>query len=265
MGKPRHIMLDEHGGKLLDAIRSRRDILRSLNLGPRTKPELVDECDVSRSTIDRGIGTLEDVGVVVRTDGRYKLTLFGRVVFRDFGLMLERLNRLSRVRHFINDIDGHADVDADLFDRAEIQLSKGLSIAPVPDTFREASELRIVDPPFFLVVLGLASESGPPIDGTVTVFLRSEVLAEVVSYNPSLIETYIGREIALYELSDPPPFSFALLERSTHDSVCLILGNRREGLAIIENQAPDAVTWGEALFEETTDTARQVGVKSITN
>lgn len=256
----------DNGGGLLDVLRSRKDILQTIKQGPMSKPELVDACDVSRSTIDRGIGTLESAGVVTRGDrGRYELTLFGRVLLRELGRALDRMDRLNEVGPFLEEIDGHAGIDAEFFDDAAIQFSKGVGIATIIETFHGATDLRIVDPPFYLVFLWLASESGPPVDGEVAMFLRDDVLAEVSTYNPSLVETYVERDIDIFELTDPPPFSFALVDRSSQDSVCLILGNRKEGLAVIETQSSEAVAWGRDLFEETAEAAKPVTVETIQN
>lgn len=254
--------LHTDGAELLDDLLSRRDLLECLEGGSHSKPELTEACGVSRSTVDRGIGTLERAGVVTRgMRGQYELTLFGRIIAREFDRALDRMGQLADVRTFVEtlaDLPDGPEMDAGLFDEANVHHGDGMGVTTAIEAFRDATELRIVDPPFALVVLGLAPHDGASIADQVGVFLRNGVLAELKTHGAGLFETYTEHGIDLYEIDDGLPFSFALVDRAGDRTLVLILGDGHDGMALVETAGPAALEWGKALYDRVVEGAEAV-------
>lgn len=253
MGVP---VTHSEGSHLLGILLTRRDLIQCLRRGPHSKPELVEACQVSRSTVDRGIGTLEDSGVVER-EGRYKLSLFGSIVASEFQRGYERMDSLVRIREFLQDLDGAA-VDAALFDEADIAATDGIGIGPLLEILDGATAVRFVDPPFALVALGLAGEGATIPSATVSVLIRSVVLEEVREFNPSLMAGFADNDVEIRKYDGSFPFSFALVERDGETSLCLVLWSEQRGMALVETINPAALAWGEARYEEALATCNPV-------
>lgn len=255
------------GSHLLGTLLARRDLVECLQADPRTKPELTDHCGVSRSTVDRGVATLFDAGIVRKgSDGRYELTLFGSIVEREFDHCFERMNRLADVREFLEDLDSETDPDrlpvaADLFEGAEITYTEGIGVEQVLETLAGANSVRLVDPPFTLLILGLASNGGSHQPTSVTVLVRDEVLEEVERFDPELLERFVKNDIRIQQYKGSLSFAFALVERDGDTSLCLILWSDQRGMAIVETATEVAVEWGETRYAEALTAAEPLGKK----
>ncbi|MFC6716634.1 hypothetical protein ACFQGT_01985 [Natrialbaceae archaeon GCM10025810] len=67
------------GPHIVEPLSHRRDLLERLLEGPATKPVLVDDLDCFRSTVDRAVRELEDLGFVAREGGTHRITAAGRL------------------------------------------------------------------------------------------------------------------------------------------------------------------------------------------
>lgn len=253
------------GCDLLDLFLSRRDLVAPIARRPRSKPELVEASERSRSTVDRGVGALERAGIVSRNSkGRYDLTLFGTVVHRELERTLAHIETLAEIRTFIDDAATDVDLDPALFDESDINYTEGLGISTALDTFADATAVQLVDPPFGLVFLGLGGQDWPRIGTDVTVVLRRDVIGEISSYNPTLLDSYLERDIGLYETEVHLSFSFAMVAEGLQRSLCLMLGNGQDGMVFVESASPSALEWGEALYSRTTANAREISPNTAT-
>jgi predicted transcriptional regulator len=79
------------GDGVADAVRTlldRREFVEALREGPKDKRTLVEETDVSRSTVSRAVRELEATRLVERTNGTYRTTAFGDVLAEEFASLL---------------------------------------------------------------------------------------------------------------------------------------------------------------------------------
>lgn len=250
---------DGESSKLLEVFLSRQDLIEAVTREPRSKPQLVEASGRSRSTVDRGVRTLEKAGIMTReSNGQYELTLFGTVLTREVERTLGRLGALARIRSFFDDAALTAHLDPALFEGATIETSDGLGISAALASFADATEVRLVDPPVGIAFLGIVEHAGPSLAAETTVVVRSDVLTEIAEYNPRIVEAYREQGIELYETDDHLPFSFALLSHDGRPSLCLILGTGHDGLVLVETAAPTAVAWGESRYEQSLANARAV-------
>lgn len=113
-------------GELLSLIGRRADLLAAILGGPATKPDLVEDLDVSRSTVDRAVRELEDADLIERTNGGIEITLLGRLSFASY---LKHRREIARVMEF-SDLLVHLD-----------------SSAPLPHSFLVGADLYRPDPP----------------------------------------------------------------------------------------------------------------------
>lgn len=236
--------------RLLKSLLSRRELLACLAGGPHTKPELVAECGVSRSTIDRSLDALAETGVVAGgSQSRYELTLFGEVVVREFERMLYRLERLSAVRELITEIGIETGADAGLFEDATFRPVEGIGVNGTLELFVDATEVRVVDPSFPLVYMALLSGTDPFDGAETTLLVHGDVVAELSALGWESIADALPPAVEIRKLDRPLPFSFALVGTAEGRALHLLLRDRFEGTTIVEMSTPTAIEWGEALYE----------------
>ncbi|MEF8900572.1 MAG: hypothetical protein V5A25_05065 [Halovenus sp.] len=177
---------------------------------------------------------------------------------REFEQSLAHMDTLASVRDLITDAASEAGVDATLFEEATIHHSAGVSIATALEVFTDATELRMVNPSFSLIFMGLSSDSPMLSDGEVTALVQRDMLTELTALSPGTAETYLRTETDPYEFDGDLPFSFALVDRPAGRSLCLILGDDRNGMAVVETDTDAAIEWGTELYERVLEDARPV-------
>lgn len=238
---------------LLNTLLPRHEIIECLEEKPKTKPELTRECEVSRSTINRGINSLLDAGIVERIEGsRYELTLYGSILHRDVDRLLDRFRTLSEVRTLLTEVGKATDLQAELFDDATIRPPEGMGITAAIDAFKGADRLRIVDPPFGVVYMLVAAK--PDLLGEIdtTILVRDEMVAEIASIDSLLDGSTPQGDVELRRTEDELPFSVALAQHGSHTVLYLVLQNRQGGIAVVRTEADRAVRWGKDLYERLT-------------
>lgn len=98
-----HSMEDVAG----DAVRTlleRRKLVRALRDGAEDKRTLVDELDVSRSTVSRALRDLQAQHLVERANGRFQTTAYGDLLADEFESMLETASSAWNVRGVLDQI-----------------------------------------------------------------------------------------------------------------------------------------------------------------
>ncbi|MFC6726607.1 hypothetical protein ACFQE1_20005, partial [Halobium palmae] len=69
--------------RVRDVLAKRAPVLRTLADESARKPSLVDRLDCSRSTVDRAVADLIEIGFVSEEGGRYAATTAGRLALRE--------------------------------------------------------------------------------------------------------------------------------------------------------------------------------------
>ena len=136
--------------RLRTVLANRADVLRTLLDGPATKPELVDSLDAARSTIDRAISDLTDVGCIEATRGQYRTTAAGRTALEEYESYVEGTQAIHRATDFLNGLTANASVPTDLLRGCEITLAEGhapdTALRPSIELLKQATELRGLAP-----------------------------------------------------------------------------------------------------------------------
>ncbi len=76
-------------------------VLKALRERPRRQCELVDTCGLSRSTVHRALDGLEERGWVCSEDGKYRLTVGGRLVLDQYEALETAIERVNEWGSFL--------------------------------------------------------------------------------------------------------------------------------------------------------------------
>ncbi|WP_373188553.1 hypothetical protein [Halolamina sp.] len=99
-------------GDRLDAVLTKRHFyLRALIQQPRSKRDLEDELEGSRSTLDRALRDLADADLATYEDGVWKPTPLGRCIYQTREAYLDRLENLAEAAPLFNEFSSRSPVD----------------------------------------------------------------------------------------------------------------------------------------------------------
>ncbi|WP_435124599.1 helix-turn-helix transcriptional regulator [Halobaculum sp. D14] len=106
-----------------DVLAKRRDCLDALADGPVEKRDLVDRLDTPRTTLDRAVGELTDVGLAEAANGGYRATTFGREALAVHDDYRSRLGGLTDAAELLDALPADTALCADFLDGADVHLS----------------------------------------------------------------------------------------------------------------------------------------------
>ena len=242
----------------------RVDALRALREGPADRDDLRTATDASKATVARLLNEFEDRNWVAHEGGEYELTDSGEFVAEEFLRLIDRMETEHALRNvwqwFPTDLHG---CTMSLFADAVITPPESNPYEPLPrnaELLGSASTLRLIS-------------KRTPKPGTHDLVLRNAATGMETELNyPSTVIDY------MLDVVDRSVIEAAVesghLTVSVHDSLptdaAVALFDDRvavwprddEGTVriMVDTDAPEAVAWGESLYEEVRADARPVDV-----
>lgn len=236
-----------------DTVARRRDVLAELST-PRTKPELVDRLDASRSTVDRAVDALISQGFVERRDSEYVATYAGTAAASAYEQFLQRLESLAAVQPVLGVLAPDIDIPPAVFDGATVRES-----AP------EAPEVPVEDSIELVVGSSVFRGTAPAIlsryldvflelvdSGTELELVLTAAVAEQLetTYPDSLATLEDEADISLYVTEQSLPYAVWSAERP-EGTVSGLIAYGENGLAgIISNDTPAMNEWATEQYEQ---------------
>ena len=114
---------DKVDPELVSVINRRFDVLSALE-GGRDKRDLVDELDISRSTINRAVRQLESLGLVTRGNG-YRQTVGGRLVADVYDGFVGELADVMALEELLQSLPPGAPMSTAMVRDADVERSSG--------------------------------------------------------------------------------------------------------------------------------------------
>jgi predicted transcriptional regulator len=213
--------------EFVDVLLRRSEVIESLLESPMDKPALVDNLDLSRSTVDRAVSELQSLTLVAHSDDGVESTVCGRLAVEEYR-QLE-----ARVTDLWSETDEHS----------------------VPGT-RLTELLRGVDR---ITCLGRANSYAPAITVIHTLVVKEGVRMEAVfptellefqrSANLEKLTQIIEQEHSEMFIVEETPFGLFIGETGDKTWVCLGVHDGENNLkGVIVNTSAEAVKWGERTY-----------------
>lgn len=242
---------------LLNTVLTHREVLESLLSAPMTKPELVDECDVSRSTIDRWLRELQESDLVHRPADRFELTLFGRLVTREQAQLQSRFDQLFDLRGPLMRLSNEANIDSEVFENAEIDSYTCGSLNLGQELLTDPGRVKLIASDI-APVYSLFLFNDPHPDLVLEVVLDSGLISQIKDYVLNQQMPLLAmQDVEVYEVEESPPFCLLLFEREESSIVYLIFGGVDTTVGVVKNAFPAAVAWGETTYRNYRDRAKE--------
>lgn len=250
---------------VVEVLSRRYAVLDTLATSPQQVRDLTDELEASRSTVSRALRDLEEADLVERTDDGYRANLVGQLALSLTREYYERIGDLSRLGVALEPLPP----DAPLPPEAVVGGEAFLATSPDPyrpdevvlEAFRSATRLRYV---YRLLtdarLLRLSHEHLLEEDLTIEPITTPEMVAHLREEFPEkFAEALATGRYHLRVANDLPPFGLVLPECDGETTLLIGIGRPSGGVeALIRNDTPEAVAWGEAYYEEIRARSRPV-------
>lgn len=257
------------GRRLRDVLRKRETVLRALGERPARKPALVDRLDVSRSTVDRAIADLDDVGLVDTVDGAYTLSKTGELALRVRDEYVERTDRIGEAEPLLKALDPEAPFDPVILDGANVVLADPRTpegaLATVAAGFDEADSLRGFAPVVKSNYASILREHvAHGLD--VEIIVERDVLdsmAAVTKTRPELAELFASESVTVLVTDESLPYALWVTTGEGGSRAGLTVHDAGGVLGVIDNDREVAVEWCRDLYERIRSTSSVLGADDL--
>lgn len=254
----------DRGSDLLETLVVRRETVATLAAEDGVSVrDLEGHVDVSRATAHRVLTRLHEAGVVERTDGGYALTSFGDAVAVELATYADRVRIASEVRPLLA-ILARASVPFDLDWFADVtvtEATKGNPYAPIERVealVAETSNEHVLNNGLVAPqrVLERARARAPDEVLGHTMVLDDPTLDRYREHYPAIIEESFECDHANAYVTEDVPLDLTLFD----DRVVIPLFAQNTGAVsvLFDTDDPDAMAWGEAVFDNCRDGADPV-------
>ncbi|MFC7200207.1 helix-turn-helix transcriptional regulator [Halospeciosus flavus] len=235
--------------EVVEMLARRSEILRTARDGPRPKRALVEDHDVSRSTVDRAVRELESAGFLERRDGDVSLTLSGRLALDGYEELVDALTGLNEAEPILETLPADTSFCVELLRGATVVESEPHAphrpVSVLDDILQQST-----------TVLSYSTMVVPElVERYRDVALGGDCSLEVVA-NPPVVDTLVtdyaepldeaiqSGNVELYETANEGPrYSFLVADRGGDDWVGATLHGERGITGVLENDRDEAVEW----------------------
>lgn len=239
---------------LISTVARRERLLAALHESPLAKCDLVRLLDVSRSTVDRAVRSLESEKLVERRDEGYGLTLVGRLVYEEYRGFAERTAGLLCAAPGLDMLPVDTAFDPASLVGADLTLAERATPYRPGDRHLEliddAERVRLLSTAISPRYVEVVREAVVERETTVHLGVTTPVAERLVEdHATALCEVLETGGVELRELDDGPPFSLGLFygpEQTVFGALVYDGGTPR---AYVENDTHEAAAYGEECFE----------------
>ncbi len=238
----------------------RADALKALAVEPLTKRELADTLSVSRPTAHRILARFDELDATRAGENGHELTRFGHTVCEVVGDYCDRIQTAVSLRPLLNDLPDGIEFEDQLFSNSVVtEATYDDPFRPMNrfiELFEDATQIRgfnrsflepmYVELAYERIEAGLDSE----------IIYDPKVLELVLEEYPNLAESALNRGHVKAAVHDDLPIAMAIFE----DRIGIGIHTESMGapIAWIDTDDPDAIEWGERLFEQYWSEATQL-------
>lgn len=256
---------DEQFRSVLD---HRYSMLRYLADSPASKPKLVDGLETSRSTVDRAINDLVEIGCVTSENGEYRPTTAGHLAMREHRRYRETTHAVSETTDFINHLPSDTGLDTSLLEQATVTMSKEhapeQALTPTIDIFERATHMRGLAPVVLNFYPNLISNQLAESDLTVEIIAETDVVTTLPDIpNTGDVSLSDAEGLSLYETDSDIPYALWLMETPTETYAGITAYDSGGPAGVLINDTDAAVQWTETQYEQFRESAQLISASEL--
>lgn len=246
-------MVQDPARDVIVTLTSRFDLVSRLADDSRCMRDLRDDLEVSRSTIYKAVRELETAGIVARNRDGVELTPYGRLAYQHYVQFATEIERMARLDTDLP-VDGEPSLSPAAFRGAEVVSSEPHDPDRPIDVFEElvddADRFRGFSPVARSRYVDLFREEVTEGDMEATVVTEQRVVELLLSEHGEAAENVIAADgLEFMQTDDSLPFGLACLGEPVECVVVAVYDERRQIVAILVSESPEAIDWGMSAFE----------------
>lgn len=260
--------MTESDARFREVLERRYEILQQLIDSPATKPELVENLETSRSTVDRGINDLVAVDCVTAENGEYHATTTGHLALREHSKYRETAQAVQDTTDLLNHLPAETGLDVDLLNGATVTMAEDhapdQALVPTIEIFDRATCLRGLAPVVLNFYPDLLSNRLAESELTLELVAETAVLSTLPDI-PNLSDTSLREMdgLTLYETDDGLPYALWLMD-TPGESYAGITAYDSGGVAgVLINDTDAAVQWTQEQYERYRENAQLVSSSEL--
>ncbi|AKU08687.1 MULTISPECIES: helix-turn-helix transcriptional regulator [Haloferax] len=254
---------EDEGGDAADAFEAvgrRRRLLQALSSESLSKADLVRALSVSRSTVDRGVERLVQLGLVERSNGGFVATSAGRVALETHDEALRSMANVLDAKPVLDRLPESVNPPPSLFRDAVVctgDLAAMEECSPLEFDLGESTSISGFNGPFLFSIWPEAHEQLARLGDSATLVLSAESLDWLSNRYPDGLDAMVDAGVRVSAVEGDPPYGVVVVDRPTTASVTLVVYDHMGGPeALVVSYDSAAVSWGRTRVAARAETAR---------
>ncbi|WP_416840249.1 helix-turn-helix transcriptional regulator [Haloferax sp. DFSO52] len=239
----------------------RRDtVVAHIRDGPIDIRTLTDAVDVSRPTVHRSLNELQEHDIVTETADGYVVTPYGELLFDRYQSMLSKFTDIQENSDLLLGLDDASLISDSLLDGAtytkSLPFAPEMPISEVEAFVRSAATVRGFTPFIVGRYASLFHEQQTSGSLDAEIITPPEVFEYTSQHWKAQFEEATHEGLDWLVVDDRLPFGL-LIEEEPSESVCVVVDDEGTLRGVIQNDNPDAVSWGRDLYDRFRRQARR--------
>jgi len=231
----------------------RATLLACLTAGPKTKRDLVEQLDVSRSTVDRAVRELEEVRLIERTRDGVALTLPGRLALEEHRDYLGVTAGLVEAGPILDSLPADTALDPAMLRRARVVGTEQHAPQRPVDEFtalvEDADVIHCVLASFVTEHVNACCERAANRSLDAAVVLAEPVVSSLTEETEAAIRRATAGTLSAYRLDETPPYNLVVAEDDEGVRAGVLVADETGVRGFVSNDVPEAVSWADGEFE----------------
>lgn len=246
---------------LLETVARRAPVIKHLLDGRADKRELEAALDVSRTTVDRAVGSLSEAGCIAQRDGKWRVTFFGQLVYDEYEQLTANYEALTAAQPLLSHLPPGAPVDVKLLADAEILLADPPAphapVTQLEELLQHSAQIKglssVALPSYVPLFYRHIVERGVDTD----LILDSDLVEHLWTTHSREMNSVLDTDNGMiWWLEEKPPFGFVLIDAEV---VWFAVYGEDGGLkGTLINDTDAAVTWATEVFHSYRQQAERV-------
>lgn len=240
----------------------RAPLLDSLTAGPTTKRDLVEQHDVSRSTVDRAVRELEEKRLVERTPDGVALTLPGRVALDEYDDCLGLADGLADAAPILDALPADAPFDPAMLRGARVvgteQHAPHRPVEEFAALVSGADAVRVVLATYVPEHVEACCDPATERGSVAELVLTDPVISSLAPESEASLRRATDGGLSAYRVDDAP-YSLAVAERDDDGRTGVLVADESGVRGLVASDTPEAVAWADRQFESYRERAERTG------
>ncbi|NHN46441.1 hypothetical protein G9464_02340 [Halostella sp. JP-L12] len=246
----------------METVFKRVKFLKALDGNPSNKRDLVDLVNVSRSTVNRAIWDLEQLGLIEYDDEGYRVTVSGRLLYEQYVRYRDGVVAVMAAADLLALLPGDGPISLDLVRDADIFVAEDpaphVPVTILSNIIRESERLRGISRAHAAPKTADALHDAISGGATAEIVFREEVYDHVREAYDWLTELLDVGNLRPY-LIDDVPYGLIIAEHVDRTYSCLVVYDENSGIGgVLVNEREAAVDWAMNVYDSYRQQAQPV-------